>query len=483
MMVYMVDTDELRAHATGELQSWQVPGLELVVLQNGEVLIAEGLGLRNVEQNLPATPTTLFHHGSTGKAFTGVLAGTLVDAGLLEWDRPIREYLPDFRLHNSAIGERITVIDLLSHRSGLARHEWVWLANPSLSRAELVHRLRYLESNLDLRTTFEYSNLAYVTVGHLIASVTGSTWEEEMRRRVLEPLGMDRTVTSVDMAQTREHAEPYGSGEPRRPIPWRRSDQIAPAGQMISCAEDIARWLALQLSDGEVCGHERGSTPRRMISAAALAETKRLRTPLDVPGPDPDMHFYGYACGWIIGTYRGRRLVWHNGGIDGFKTDIALMPDDGIAVAVSCNVLQTELPFAVAFHTLDVLLGEKPRPWSENLRATDEESEKPAERVEAPETQPSHPLDEYSGDYEHPGYGTLHVEMHDRDLRVRLGELDMEAHYRHYDTWKLHYDPLDSSWPLTFLTDAEGHVSTAEIPLEPSIGPIRFEATAKERKV
>jgi CubicO group peptidase (beta-lactamase class C family) len=476
----MVDPDKLRSQAVAELERWQVPALELTVIQDGETLLADGIGLRDVEQNLPAGPTTLFHHGSTGKAFTGVLAGTLVDAGLLEWDRPVREYLPDFRLHDAALGDRVTLTDLLSHRSGMVRHEPVWLANPSLDRAELVHRLRYLESPLDLRTTFSYSNLAYVTAGQVIAAVTDSTWEAQMRQRVLDPLGMERTVTSVDEARAREHAQPYGilprgrsSRGGRRAIPWRRSDQIAPAGQMISCAVDMARWLRLQLGDGEVDG-------RRIISAETLAATKHISTPIDAPGPDPDIHFYGYGFGWLLGTYRGRRLVWHNGGIDGFKTDIALLPDDGIAVAVSCNVLDTNMPFAFAFHVLDMLLGEEQKPWSENLLAAQRQAPREPKPAVVPGTRPAHPLADYAGTYQHPGYGTVQVEVRGRGLSIRLGEVDLTSRYRHFETWTVSYPPLDESWPLTFITDAEGQVSAVEIPLEPLTKPIRFEAVAKE---
>lgn len=479
-MVTMADLDELRAYAVDELERWQVPALELAVVRGGETLLAEAFGQRDVEQNLPATPTTLFHHGSTGKAFTGVLAGTLVDAGLLEWDRPVREYLPDFRFHDTSISDRVTLRDLLSHRSGLARHEFAWVANPSLTRAELVRRLRYLESPLELRTTFSYSNLAYLTAGHLIGTVTDSTWEAQMRERVLDPLGMKHTVTSVDEAQAREHAQPYGflikegpEEGTRHPIPWRRSDQIAPAGQMISCAVDMAQWLRLQLSNGEVDG-------TRVISAEALDTTTRISTPLDTAGQDSDIHFYGYGFGWIIGTYRGRRLVWHNGGIDGFKTDIALLPDDGIAVSASCNVLDTNFPLAMVFHTVDVLLGEQPKPWSENLRAAPLDRPKPPEPPVVPGTRPAHPLADYAGSYEHPGYGTLQVEVDGDGLTVCLGELDLDTRYRHFETWTVDYPPLDESWPMTFLTDPDGKVSAVEVPLEYSIKPIRFEAVSKE---
>ena len=277
-----------------------MPAVEVVAVHHGDVVLADAFGFRDLEAQSSASPHTLFHHGSTGKAFTGVLAGTLVDAGLLDWDRPIRDYLPDFRLQTGMLDDRITTADLLSHRSGLARHEVVWLANPSLDRGELVRRLRYLSSNIEPRTTFVYSNLAYVTVGHLIGVLTGSTWEDQMRERVLQPLGMSHTQTSVAGARALEHAQPYmfkvdrpevatpeTVTEARVPrgqwsaIPWRQSDQIAPAGGIITCAVDTVRWLQLQLSDGEVDG-------KRIISAESLARTRHLHTPIDVPGPDPD---------------------------------------------------------------------------------------------------------------------------------------------------------------------------------------------------
>jgi Beta-lactamase/Domain of unknown function (DUF3471) len=320
----VIDIDKLRAHTRAELGRWNVPAVELAIVKDGKVVLAEGIGRRDVAKNLPATPKTRFHHGSTGKAFTGVLAGTLVDAGLLEWDRPIREYLPEFRVHD-----------------------------------------RFL-------------------------------------------------------------------------------------------------------SDGELDG-------RRVLKSETLAETKRPRTPADFPGPDPDIRFHGYAFGWMIGTYRGRRLVWHNGGIDGFHTEIALLPDDRVAVAASSNILQTNLPVAVVFHCIDTLLGEKPKPWSKNLRAEAEAAPAPQRPRVVTGTQPSHPLEEYAGEYEHPGYGTLQVSLRGKGLRVQLSELDVSTKHRHFDTWTIGYAPLGADWPLTFLTDADGQVSAAEMPLEPTIKPIRFE--------
>lgn len=256
-------------------------------------------------------------------------------------------------------------------------------------------------------------------------------------------------------------------------IPWRRSDTIAPAGGVISCAVDTARWLQLQLGGGEVDG-------KRVISDASLDRTRHLHTPIDAPGQDPDIRYYGYAFGWLVGAYRGRRFVWHNGGIDGFKTDMAILPDDNVAVAACCNVLSSDLPLAMVLHVVDTLIEVAPKPWSETFLAAQQDRPKSEEPEAVEGTQPSHPLEAYEGDYCHPGYGTLHVGVNEGEMLVRLGELDLVARYRHYDTWMVEYEPLQSSFAMTFLTDADGRVCAAELPLEPSVAPIRFEIAAKE---
>ena len=169
-----------------ELARWKVPGLELAIVKGDDVLFAGGFGTANVATGAPVEPTTLFHHGSTGKLMTALLVAILVEEGLLDWDRCVREYLPEFRLIDPVLTERVTVRDLLAHRTGVGSHDFMWLANPSWARPELVRRLRYLDTAHDLRTEFVYWNCGYAVVGHVIGAVTDSTWEEQLRLRVLD---------------------------------------------------------------------------------------------------------------------------------------------------------------------------------------------------------------------------------------------------------------------------------------------------------
>jgi CubicO group peptidase (beta-lactamase class C family) len=478
---------ELRPHVEAELERWNVHGVELAAVRGAEVVFAGGFGLRDAERGLPVTSATLFHHGSTTKAFTAVLAAALVDEGLLEWDRPLRDVWPDLRLRDPAAAERVTLADLLSHRSGLARHEWAWLANPSVPRAELTRRLRHLEPATDMRVAMEYCNLGYVAVGELIGVRTGSDWEQQLRARVLEPLGMLRTVTCAHAAAARgDHARPYGerNGEVLALEP-RPIDAAAPAGQLFTCADDVARWLSFQLGDGRLDG-------RRILSADALARTHTIHVPADLPAPDPGVRFLGYALGWVAGTWYGRRMLWHSGGIDGYRTEVLLLPDDGVGVAASANHTHTTLlPAALTYHVAALLLGDEPRPWSAEMRER-WEKEQAACRAEdppamVPGTTPSRPLADFAATYEHPGYGRLEVGLDGRDgLRVRLGELDLSAVHRHFDTWTVEYRPadaaLDESWPLTFVTGPDGVVGAAALPLEEKVPPIRFEHAPAPRE-
>jgi CubicO group peptidase (beta-lactamase class C family) len=479
-----LDVAALAAHVGRELQRFEVPGVEVVVVRDGRVLFAGGFGKRDVERDLPVTSRTVFSHGSTAKAFTSFLVGQLVDEGLLDWDRPIREFLPDFRLADAVACERVTLRDLLCHRSGLPRHDLAWLANPTLDRRELVRRMRHLEPSKDFRTLFQYCNLGYVAAGYLCGHVTGSTYEEQLRSRILEPLGMRTTcLSTAEAVQLDDHACPYAKrDEVVVPVPYLEIANMTPAGGIISCADDTARWLQCLLGSGELDG-------RRLISAGTLRTTQSIQFPVSgLPIPQDDTYrVHGYAMGWLVATYRGRHHVSHAGGIDGFTTEFVLLPSDHIGVAVSSNG-QTQLPTALGRHVVDWLLGADPRDWGKEMRkqseqmaaAMKEDAEKGRKVV--PGTRPAHPLAEYAGRYEHPGYGTLEVEAAGDALSIALGVMRFEVAHRHYETFDLKLsDRGDLRFTASFLTDESGSVSEARCTFEPSVETVRFTRIADAR--
>jgi CubicO group peptidase (beta-lactamase class C family) len=239
-----------------QLAAWEVPGCAVAAVQDGQVVLAAGWGQRDLDTKLPVTADTLFAIGSTTTAFTAATVGALVDDGLLDWERPLREYVPEIQLHDPVVTDRLTVVDLLSHRSGLPRHEMTWLGHPGRSRSELVRRLRFLPLSKDLRQAFQYCNLGYLAAGYAVEVLSGTPWEDCLRGRLLIPLGMSRSNLSVEeMSADPDHATAY---ERRQgavvPVPQRPIAAMGPAGAINSCAADLARWLLAQLGDGRLDG-------------------------------------------------------------------------------------------------------------------------------------------------------------------------------------------------------------------------------------
>lgn len=471
--------ETLRAFIEEHLQIWEVPGCAVGAVKGGEVVLNEGFGLRDVGAGLPVTPKTLFAIGSTTKAFTAAAVGAMVDDGLIEWDKPVRDYIPGFRLHDPVATERITPLDLLSHRTGLPRHEFAWMAHPERTRAELVSRLKFLPPSKDIRETFQYCNLGYVTAGHLVEVVTGMTWEEYVTTRLLKPLGMDDTNFRVsDLIR----ADDYSKAHERRngpviEIPYRVIDETGPAGSINSSITNMLNWVRVNLDGGRIGD----------VDVVTSSTIRKMQSPQMVLGGGaarifPEVSMFAYGLGWMIGEYRGHRLVEHGGGIDGFLTELMLLPDDGAGLVVLTNSTSSSLGRVIAYRLLDEFLGLEPLPWHDRIKSRRDaalggmkEARAASPRIETPVPRK---LEEYIGDYSHPGYGTFTIDLEDGKLVPRFGTLKIDLVHRHFDVFDLEWRELTDDvtiFPLIFQTAPEGDVIALTIPFEPLLDPIRFE--------
>jgi CubicO group peptidase (beta-lactamase class C family) len=227
--------DELRAQ-------WNVPGMAVGIIQNGKIILAKGYGYRDLEQKLPVTPKTLFAIGSTSKSFTSLSLAILNDQGKVDWDKPVRQYLPAFQVQDPIASERLTLRDLLSHRSGLARHDLVWYSS-SFTSGQIFDRVRYLEMNKDFRSAYQYNNLMYTVAGYLGGEVSGLGWEKLVQQSILDPLGMKSTNFHVaDSEKSPDYALPYSEkrGSVKR-IPFKPVEGIGPAGEPEGCSQRLIR--------------------------------------------------------------------------------------------------------------------------------------------------------------------------------------------------------------------------------------------------
>jgi CubicO group peptidase (beta-lactamase class C family) len=472
------DVESIGKFVIEQLAAWEVPGCAIAAVHGGQVVLASGWGHRDLESGLPVTQDTLFAIGSTTKAFTATTVGALVDDGLLEWDRPLQDYLPDLRLPDSFVTERLTVTDLLSHRSGMARHDLAWLGHPGLSREDIVGRLRFLPLRKGLREEFQYCNLGYLLAGHLVEVLSGIPWEDFLQSRLLTPLGMSRSNLSVEvMAADPDHATAY---ERRRgtvvQVPVRPVTALAPAGAINSCAADMAWWLLAQLGGGQPDG-------TTVIAPETLRRqhTPQMLIPEDRTFPASTRH--GYGLGWLIGRYRERRLAEHAGGIDGYITECMLLPDDGIGVAVLTNASSGWAAPVAAYRVLDELLGLEPIDWSAQFRplydaALTGRSEAHETRRVVPDAPLPRPLEAYAGEYRHPGYGTLAISTEAGVLKPAFGTMKLSLVHRHFETFDLEWHELGDQppiFPLMFLSNPDGDITALTVPFEPSVEPLRFD--------
>lgn len=455
-----------------------VPGLTVAVVTVDEIIKTKGYGERNLESGADVNEETLFAIGSCTKGFTATLLAGLVEEEKLSWNRPVRQTLSDLDLQDPVAARQLTLTDMLTHRSGLPRHDLMWYGRDFSSRKSMVRKLRHLPFSASFREKFQYNNLLYGAAGYMAGTVTDSSWERLMRNRLLDPLQMDRTQLRIRaVREVDNRALPYTSNEDdMERIPYRPLGAVAPAGSIQSCASDMARWLQFNLNRGVLEG-------QRIISESTLRD---LQTPhMAIPGSDtPHLAGMSYGKGWMISHYRGHRIVFHGGGIDGFTSRIALFPEEGYGIFAAANA-GSSLPLVAVRTIADRLLDEDPINWEQqnigqqqvtmrSRRAGDRE----AERLRNEGTSPSRSVSHFTGTYEHPAYGTIQVKREDKKLRAQFHGENFRLKHWHHNVFQpegiREIHPLGTV-KFQFRLDLYGQISSVDVPLEPTVKPITFE--------
>ena len=478
---------ELPGFIRQTLELWHVPGTAVAVVKDGQVILCEGFGLRNMSKDLPVTADTLFPIASCTKAFTAMSIGLLVDEGKLEWDKPLRDYLPTFKLQDNFASEHMTPRDLLCHRSGLLRHDLLWVAS-NFKRKEMFDRLRYLEPNRDFRSTYQYQNIMYMVAGFLVEEVSGMPWEDFVKQRIFDVVDMPRTNTSTSATQKdANHSRPYMFHHDQlKEIPFFEADEsrgTGPAGAIVSCVSEMARWLVVHTNGGKI-------GDKQFISAYNLAEMhkphiftddvqERLRFGFE---------FSSYGLGWFMNSNKGQVLVWHSGHIDGFSSLVSFLPRHNLGVVVLSNGNGEYIPNTISYTIYDHLLGLEPTNWNakykelhdEILNAEDQSKQQTA--LEKRQVPPSHPIDDYLGEYEHPGYGIYSIRKYGDTLQlVANDKMVLALEYYHYDIFNATHETIYYPLVLSFNTDFKGNIAGFYTQLEPMVKKIYFTRLADRR--
>lgn len=466
-------------------QDWKVPGFAIGVVTDGEVVYAKGFGLRDREHEKPVTTRTLFAIGSTSKAFTTFAMGTLVDEGKLDWDEPVIKYLPEFRLYDEYATQHITPRDLVTHRSGLPRHDLAWYNSP-LSRKELVYRMRYLPPNKDLREKWQYNNLMFMTAGYLVGRLTEGTWEQAVRSRIFEPLDMVYSNFSViDSQKSSDFSLPYEEKDDKiRRMPFRNIDNVGPAGSINSCIEDMTKWLICQLDSGKFGG-------KTVVQEATLNDMHTPYMAISAVPTDREVSPGSYGLGWMIDSYRGHLRVRHGGGIDGFTTMVTLFPRDRIGVVAFANLNSSSLPGLVTLHATDRVFNYDDKDWnaealSERKKGKEagEEAKEKMDLTRKNDTTPAHALEAYVGAYEHPGYGVIVITLTDGRLVMAYNSIETQLEHWHYEVFSGLENPKDHTFEdhkIRFLTNMKGDVDAIATPFEALVDEMIFDRKPDSR--
>jgi len=468
--------DDWDAIATKALAEFQIPGASVAVVKDGKVIYAKGFGYRDVEKKLPVTPDTLFAIGSVSKSFTSLVFATMNDEGKVDWDKPVRTYLPTFKMDDPIATDHATPRDLFSHRTGMPGHDVVWYTS-NFSREDLFNRIQYLKSNKELRYGYEYCNLMIMTMGYLEGQVAHTTWEDLVRTRIFQPLDMRTSNFSVDDSQkAADFSQPYSiKKDVVTKVPFKNIDAIGPAGSINSSINDMSRYLVLQLGDGTYNG-------KRIVSQANL---KLVHTGQTAMTGLPDFFAQNglgpmtYAMGWVDTTFRGHHMVWHNGGIDGFHSLLTMLPEDKVGVVILSNVDHGTGLEPIAYSIFDRLLGLSNEPWVDRYKALSDKAKKAQEEAEKKKTTPakpttssSHPLSDFAGEYLNPGYGTVKIAVDGDNLKLTLNQMGPYPFQRlNYDIFQIpeDSDSVAAGTKAQFYMNRDGNIDRLAIPLEPTL--------------
>lgn len=464
----------LDAYFEKALKDWKVPGMAIAIVTNDSILLSKGYGLKDVNKQDPVDANTLFAVASNSKSFTAASVALLVDQGKLSWDDKVVDHLPWFRLYDPYVTQNINLRDILSHRSGLVTFsgDLVWYGTTH-SREEIIRRARYLKPKYGFRSTYGYSNIMYLTAGEIVSKVSGKTWDDFIKENFLKPIGMNSTLTSVkEFTEKSNAAQPHNDYKDKIiKIDYLNWDNIAPAGSILSSANDMAKWMQFQLNNGKVNG-------KQIVSEKNLNEMRQphIMNPISKAAQElwPSTHFRGYGLGWSLMDYHGMKVISHSGGYDGMISYSAFVPEANLGLVILTNK-NSSLYQPLFYSILDAFLGESTRDWSAFYLERDKKNTEAQEKQKLEDaqkrvknTKPSAELSKYVGTYKSQLYGEATVGLKDGSLYLTFVQTPIfhgKLNHWHYDTFTIELPDVPSlpEGKVNFVLNSKGEVEQLRV--------------------
>jgi CubicO group peptidase (beta-lactamase class C family) len=416
--------DSLDSYVNKALTDWQIPGVSVCIVKNGKVVVMKGYGVKELGTNDKVDENTLFMIGSNSKAFTATAIAMLDADKKLSLDDKVTKWIPEFKLDNKAAGEQAIIKDLLCHRIGFKTFQGdftYWTSN--LTRSEVIEKMGHIKAMYPFRTTWGYTNAAFLTAGEIIPKVTGMQWEDFIKIKIFDPLEMKNTIAlSKDFPNAPNKCSPYTMAEGKLvKIPFCSIDNLAPAGSIGSSVNDMSHWVMMQLDNGKYNGQQ-------VVPASAIAQTRTPASILGNGGPVFNKgHFALYGLGWFLEEYCGRKIVSHTGGVNGFVTSVTLIPEEKLGILVFTNSDQNAFYEALKWEIMDAYLGNPYRNYNkfylgsfrfQSLAA--QNKDKTLKDSVTLHLQTGLPLTAYEGQYFNEVYGNMNVKMENGELKMKF---------------------------------------------------------------
>jgi CubicO group peptidase (beta-lactamase class C family) len=473
------------------LNQWGTPGLAVTILDENEIIYSKGFGHRNLEKDLMMTKDTMHIIASCSKSFTSTAIAMLIDEGKLEWNTPIREYLPKFKMKDPVASRQVTITDMLSHRTGLPRHDMVWVDN-LFTYDQILERLPHLEVTADIRKNLQYCNLMFIAASIVVEELTGMKFNDFISKRIFKPLEMSNSNFSVNkMRKTENFATPYTIDYQAKEFKLIECeyvvyDTLTGAGSINASTHDVGKWLRFHLNNGRA-GKKQLVSPENLrvtytpgLDATGCPES--MKTQLSRYYPEQDwFSMDAWALGWMNQIYRGNKMISHGGALDGSRSLMIFHPHKGIGVNVIVNQSDTFLASATSYTIIDRLLGLDPVDWRDvfeplesNLHIIIRESKEHSKKLRRENTAPTHDLQEYVGKYHHPGYGVFETFLKDGSLIIKHGTAEYPLVHYHYNTFQYIIARWEFRELLTFQTDSYGDISGVTMKIDEVLPPILF---------
>jgi CubicO group peptidase (beta-lactamase class C family) len=428
-------------------KDWDIPSMSIGIVKDGKLIFAKSYGYLEIGKSEKPDANTLYAIASNSKAFTSAIIGMLVQEGKLSWDDKVKDHLPYFEVYDPWVSKEVTIRDLLSHRVGLGTFsgDVIWYKS-TLTAEEILKGAQYLPKSFDFRAGYGYSNLMYIAAGEIIKKVTGKTWSEVVKERILIPLDMNRTITSLSqLPEKGNFATPHGRKEKVNfPIEWENWEEIAAMGGIISSVNDVSKWMIFNLNKG-IHGKD------TLLTASTINNIWTPHNNFKVDQTkknDFNRHFSGYGLGWSLSDYHGNLKMGHTGGYDGMITAVTLIPDQNLGVVILTNGMKSPITAATNY-AIDTYLGFKVKDWNKEILKLSDSYEAKDTRVadriskRVLNTQPSLPLSQYEGIYKSSIYGNILITNENNVLQLNFEHspnLSASLTHWHYDVWKIEWN-------------------------------------------